>query len=401
MNNKQLLYDLFQSYYDARKNKRNTINSLDFEFKLEENLINLYEELTSWKYEVWKSIYFIQTHPVKREIFAWNFRDRIVHHLIYNYISPIFEKEFIYDSYSCRKWKWTSFWIKRIEKFIKSCSNNYKEDCYILKLDISGYFMSIDKNILFEKVEKIQYNNFSLLKRESPQGEWLKMIDYNFLLNIIKKVIYNDPTKNAIFKWKRDDYIWLPKNKSLFFAELWTGLPIWNLTSQLFSNIYLSDFDKYVKNELKCKYYGRYVDDFLIVHKDKDYLIKLIPIINSYLKENLKLTLHPKKIYLQHYTKWVLFLWAFIKPHRKYIRKRSIWYFCNKINFLNNRVKNNNYKMNCSVKQDFIAILNSYLGMMKHYKTYKLRKKILLNQVSAYFWNYFYISWWYSKVKKK
>ena len=403
MNNKQLLYDLFQSYYDARKNKRNTINSLDFEFKLEENLIDLYEELISWKYEVWKSIYFIQTHPVKREIFAWNFRDRIVHHLIYNYISPVFEKDFIYDSYSCRKWKWTSFWIKRIEKFIRSCSENYKEDCYILKLDISGYFMSIDKDILFEKVEKIlQYNNFSLFQRDdlkaSRMGEGLEKQNHNFLLNIIKKVIYNDLTKNAIFKWKRYDYIWLPKNKSLFFAEPWTGLPIWNLTSQLFSNIYLSDFDKYVKNELKCKYYGRYVDDFIIVHKDKDYLTKLIPIINFYLKENLKLTLHPKKIYLQHYTKWVLFLWAFIKPHRKYIRKRSIWYFCNKINLLNNRVKNNNYKLDYSLKHDFIAILNSYLGMMKHYKTYKLRKKILLNQVSAYFWNYFYISWWYNKV---
>ncbi|MDD2870384.1 MAG: reverse transcriptase domain-containing protein [Candidatus Gracilibacteria bacterium] len=403
---KQLLYDLFQSYYDARKNKRNTINSLDFEFRLEENLINLYEELISGKYEVGKSIYFIQTHPVKREIFAGNFRDRIVHHLIYNYISPIFEKNFIYDSYSCRKGKGTSFGIKRIEKFIRSCSENYKEDCYILKLDISGYFMSIDKDILFEKIEKILKNYYSLFQREYPQGEGLEPkyiynLDYNLILNLIKKVIYNDPTKNAIFKGKREDYIGLPKNKSLFFAEPGTGLPIGNLTSQLFSNIYLSDFDKYVKNELKCKYYGRYVDDFIIVHKDKDYLTKLIPIITAYLKENLKLTLHPKKIYLQHYTKGVLFLGAFIKPHRKYIRKRSIGYFYNKINLLNNRIKNSNYKVDYSLKQDFIAILNSYLGMMKHYKTYKLRRKILINQVSAYFWNYFYISGGYSKVKKK
>ena len=116
------------------------------------NLINLYNELIIWTYKVWKSIYFIQTHPVKREIFAWDFRDRVVHHLIYNYISPIFEKEFIYDSYSCRKFKGTSLWVERLQKFIKSCSDNYKEDCYILKLDISWYFMSMNKKILSQKI---------------------------------------------------------------------------------------------------------------------------------------------------------------------------------------------------------------------------------------------------------
>ncbi|MDD3303240.1 MAG: reverse transcriptase domain-containing protein [Candidatus Gracilibacteria bacterium] len=155
LNKQKLLYDLFQAYYDARKNKRNTLNQLDFEFNLEENLINLGEELFSGKYEVGRSIYFIQNHPVKREVFAGDFRDRVVHHLIYNYISPIFEKEFIYDSYSCRKGKGTSLGIKRVSKFIRSCSENYTKDCYVLKLDISGYFMSINKDILFEKIERV------------------------------------------------------------------------------------------------------------------------------------------------------------------------------------------------------------------------------------------------------
>jgi len=85
----KLLHNLFQAYYDARKNKRNTLNQLDFEFNLESNLLELYNELINWTYEIWKSIYFIQNYPVKREIFAWSFRDRIVHHLVYNYISPI------------------------------------------------------------------------------------------------------------------------------------------------------------------------------------------------------------------------------------------------------------------------------------------------------------------------
>ena len=394
LNNKKLLYDLFQSYYDARKNKRNTLNQLDFEFNLETNLIELYEELINWTYEVWKSIYFIQNYPVKREIFAWDFRDRVVHHLIYNYIAPIFEKEFIYDSYSCRNWKWTSFWVKRLQKFIRSCSNNYTEDCYILKLDISWYFMSINKNILFEKIEKILNKNLSPFGGKYPQGD-------RGILNLIKKIIFNDCTKKSIFKWKKQDYVWLPKNKSLFFAKPLCWLPIWNLTSQLFSNIYLKDFDKYMKNELKIKYYGRYVDDFFIIHKDKKYLLSLIKKIENYLKTNLELTLHPNKIHLQHYSKWILFLWVFVKPYRTYIRKRTIWYFYEKIQALNKMLVNNDFKLENILKQDFLSIINSYLWFLKHHKSYKIRKKLLQNNVDDFFWEYFYIDRDYLVVKRK
>ena len=488
LNKQKLLYDLFQSYYDARKNKRNTLNQLDFEFNLEENLIKLYDELLNWNYKVWKSIYFIQNHPVKREIFAWDFRDRVVHHLLYNYISPIFEKEFIYDSYSCRKWKWTSFWVKRVQKFIRSCSNNYTEDCYILKLDISGYFMNINKDILFEKIEKVlnkntkiqthpwipslekgrrlqvsQNKNFSLFQREYPQGEGLeKTIIKNLsplggkypkgdrgILNIIKKIIYNDPTKNCIIKWKKSDWVWLPKSKSLFFAKNNCWLPIWNLTSQVFSNIYLSDFDKFVKYDLSKQvpltkgvvwkteglYYGRYVDDFIIVHKNKEFLKSIIPKIQDYLQINLWLTLHPKKIYLQHYTHGVPYLWSFIKPYRIYTWKRTKWNFYQKIQILNQNIReichyrtwydnleNNNQltRSPCqargwqkekargwqvwidnNLKDEFRATINSYLWFLKHHKSYKLRQKLLLDIVSPYFWNYFYISKWYCKVVMK
>ena len=390
LNNETLLYDLFKSYYDARKNKRNKLSQLEFEFNLEENIIKLHEELLSWEYKVWKSIYFIQKTPVKREIFAWNFRDRVVHHLIYNYISPILEKEFIYDTYSCILWKWTSFWIKRIKKAIKSCSDNYTKDCYVLKLDILWYFMSINKDKLYKKVEKILFNKKEILKTE-----------YDFIIKLIKEVIYNDCTQNSIFRGKKEDYIWLPKNKSLFFSEKWYWLPIWNLTSQLFSNIYLNNFDWYIKQELEIKHYGRYVEDFYIIHKDKNYLLSLIPKINTHLQNNLELTLHPKKIYLQHYTKWVLFLWVFIKPHRTYTRKRTIGFFYEKIQELNNRLKDNNNKVNKELQADFLSSINSYLWMIKNHKSYKIRKKLLLNHVSTYFWNYFYISNNYTLIKRK
>ncbi|MDD3303239.1 MAG: RNA-directed DNA polymerase, partial [Candidatus Gracilibacteria bacterium] len=118
------------------------------------------------------------------------------------------------------------------------------------------------------------------------------------MINLIKKIIYNDCTKNSVFRGKRGDYIGLPKNKSLFYAKKGCGLPIGNLTSQLFSNIYLSDFDKFIKKDLVCKYYGRYVDDFIIVHQNKEFLISVIERTKKYLNDNLGLTLHPNKIYL-------------------------------------------------------------------------------------------------------
>ncbi|MDR0423256.1 MAG: RNA-directed DNA polymerase [Rickettsiales bacterium] len=124
----------------------------------------------------------------------------------------------------------------------------------------------------------------------------------------------------------------------MFSARFNCGLPIGNLTSQLFSNIYLHDFDSYVKDELKLPYYGRYVDDFIIMHSDKEYLKKLIPLLSSFLQQHLMLSLHPKKIYLQHYTKGVSFVGTIIKPYRKYIRKRTLGYFYQKIQQLNKQL---------------------------------------------------------------
>ena len=135
--NRQLLYDLFQAYYNARTNKRNTKSALAFERNYESNLFCLYEEIINRKYKIKPSVCFINYSHVKREIFAADFRDRIVHHLIYNYISPVFERIFINDSYSCRTGKGTSYGINRLQYFIKSCSDNYNKPCFILKLDIN------------------------------------------------------------------------------------------------------------------------------------------------------------------------------------------------------------------------------------------------------------------------
>lgn len=148
-----ILEDLFSAYEDARRNKRSTLNALAFEMEYEKNLLGLCAEIVSGTYRLRPSVCFIASHPITREVFAADFRDRVVHHLVYNYINPYFERLFIPDSYSCRPGRGTSYGIRRVDHFIRSCSHNYRKDCFILKLDIRGYFMAIDRAILYRKVE--------------------------------------------------------------------------------------------------------------------------------------------------------------------------------------------------------------------------------------------------------
>lgn len=384
----ELLKDLFKAYFTARKNKRNTINALRFEINFEHNLIELNDEIVSGNYQPRPGICFIVNKPVKREIFAADFRYRIVHHLIFNYISPVFEKHFINDSYSCRKGKGTSYGIKRVSHFIRTCSENYQKDCYILKMDIQGYFMSIDKKILFNLVSDTLDNHSETASFALP-----------LVKELIKKNIFNDPTKNYILKGKRADWIGLPSTKSLFYSEENRGLPIGNLTSQLFSNIYLNPFDHFIKRDLGIKCYGRYVDDFIIVHNNKEYLKSLIPVISDFLKHRLLLTLHPKKIYLQHHQKGVQFLGTIIKPYRIYISGHVIGNFSNAIDQQNLLARK--HRPTDNDQRAFVCTVNSYLGIMKHYKTFRMRRKIMERSLSCYWWNYISVKSGFSLVKLK
>lgn len=386
--NKIDIEELFQAYYDCRSNKRNTANAIAFEMNYESKLLQLCEEINNGTYTLGRSIAFVVEKPVKREIFAADFRDRVVHHLLINKLNPLFEKQFIYDSYSCRVNKGTHFGINRITRFIRQCSQNYQLPCYILKLDIEGFFMHIDKNVLFDRLQL-----FINEKYTQPDKE--------LIIELCKKVIDNDPTKNCYIKGKKTDWDNLPHTKSLFHSPENCGLPIGNLTSQIFANFYMDSFDHYIKHELQIKYYGRYVDDFVIVHPDKEYLKFLILQLSNFLLSTLHLNIHPRKIYLQSYEKGVQFLGTIIKPNRTYIAKRTKGNFYKTITEWNNFIKENNNKISRENLNLFLSSINSYLGMLKHYETYKLRKKMLLKNLSVYFFNYVYISGGYCKLVPK
>lgn len=222
--------------------------------------------------------------------------------------------------------------------------------------------MHINRAILFERLRQ-----FIEEKYRTP-GKGL-------LIDLCRKIIYNDPAQNCILKGPMQDWEGLPRDKSLFYSPIGCGLPIGNLTSQVFANFYMNSFDHFMKHELKLKYYGRYVDDFVVVVQEKEYAKELIPIIRSYLQENLQLTLHPKKIYLQHFAKGVAFLGAFLVPYRIYVNRRTAENFQEAITKWNAMIKKKNHvvKDRCL----WLSSMNSYLGMMKQYKTYRLRKKML------------------------
>ena len=362
------LAELFEAYFACRKNKRNTHNAMTFEVDYEERLVELWNEINQGSYHPGRSIAFIVEKPVKREIFAAAFKDRIVHHLIFKKINPLFEKTFIYDSYACRTGKGASLGVKRIAHFIRKCSINYTRDCYILKLDVQSFFMGIDKNILFDKLTTFLH-------------AYYHHADKDLLLNLCEKIIYCNPTQECIMNSHLSRWRNLPKDKSLFYGKENCGLPIGNLTSQVLANFYMNSFDHFIKHDLGIRYYGRYVDDFILIHPDKDYLKSLIPCVSQFLQNELKLTLHPKKIYLQHFKQGAKFLGVVIKPHRNYISNRI------KGNFFDAFDKYCNMATTGSSSEDsasFLSSMNSYLGMMKHYSTYRIRKKIILKKAPVF-----------------
>lgn len=156
---------------------------------------------------------FIVNRPVKREIFASQFRDRVVHHLLFNYLSPLFEARMIFDSYSCRKGKGTSEGIRRIEHHIRSCTHNYTCNAYILELDLKGYFMSISKQRLYDIIHRTLDGSRDSL---SPAGiRWQEQLDMDLVDFLLQRIIFRDPMENCEIRGRESDWIGLPPSKSL------------------------------------------------------------------------------------------------------------------------------------------------------------------------------------------
>lgn len=391
----QLIADLFSAFQKASRHKRGSAAQVKFEMGLEQNIVQLADEILGRTYQSGPCTCFITNHPVKREIFASSFRDRVVHHLLHGYLSSLFEPRFIYDSYSCRIGKGTQMGIERIEHHIRSCSRNYTSPAYVLKLDLKGYFMSINRQRLLASVlgafdralqkeasrepypEKAFSGQMESTISNFRKGFFeSKGIDAETVRYLIRTIILRDPAQNCYIKGKRSDWLGLPDSKSLLRAPQGYGLPVGDLTSQLFSNIFLNEFDWWVKKTLHCKHYGRYTDDFYIIHEDVYFLKALIPRIRTFLKDSFGLTLHPRKIVLQNCrTKAFSYLGAVILPYHRYPVRRTVGFFKVAMRRIDKFCFSEGFSI--AALPSIRAVLNSYLGYLSHFRSYKLRARVI------------------------
>ena len=246
-----------------------------FARNLMDNIVELHYSLVNKTYchGGYKSFYV--TDPKRRHIHKASVRDRLLHHAVYRILYPFFDRTFIADSFSCRDDKGVHKGINRFRNLARQVSKNYTRSCWVLKCDIQKFFASIDHQILLSILQEYISDKHIL---------WL-------LQNIIES----------------------------FYAELkpGVGLPLGNLTSQLFANVYMNRFDQWVKHKLKAKYYIRYADDFVFLSNDKNWLGSIIPQIQQFLQTNLKVSLHPHKLFLNTIASGVDFLgWVNFPDHR-------------------------------------------------------------------------------------
>ena len=310
------LENLLLAWQEFLRGKNKKAGVQEFKIKLTDNLIDLHNELKNKEYKHDKYLAFKINDTKPRNIHKATVRDRILHRAVYRILYPFFDKKFIFDSYSCRLNKGTHKALNRFRDFGKRVSFNHTKTVWVLKGDIKKCFASIDQQILFDILKK-------------------NIRDVDILL-LLKNII-----------------------KSFSSGVVYKGLPLGNLTSQLLVNIYLNEFDQFVKHKLKVKYYIRYADDFVFFSKDRDELENIILIIKTYFLEKLKLTIHPNKIFIKTLSSGVDFLGWVHFPHHRVLRTSTKWRMFRR---LEESQKN--------------ETLQSYLGMLVHGNGYNLVSKI-------------------------
>ena len=351
---------LYEAYLACRKRKRNTANALKFEADQIENLRELSETLADGSYRPSRSVCFVTSVPKLREIFAADFRDRVVHHLLVPRLEKIYEPKFIYDSYACRVDKGTHAAVERLQSFMNKITRNGHRPAWFMQLDVRSFFMSIDRELLY-----------GIIKRQVADP---------VVLALAKLIIDNDCTAGYVYKGDRGLLGRIPPHKSLFHVAAGKGLPIGNLTSQFFANVYLNELDQFVKHELKCRYYLRYVDDFILLDESADELLQLQEAIAAFLAARLQLELKAGLI-LKRVSEGADFLGYIVRPDYILVRNRvvgnlkaNLRYFQEKM-VVKAAVGRDWYRavhLHEDIVRDLRQTFASYLGHFSHANAYNL-----------------------------
>ena len=332
--------NIWMAYKQAARGKRYRPAAAHFEYNLETNLIELEQELASETYRPGEYHNFYIQKPKKRLISAAPFRDRVVHHALMNVIEPLFERQFIFDSYANRKGKGT-------HKALDRCTNFLRHHCYVMHLDVRQFFPSIDHEILID-----------ILSRTVGDKR---------VLNLIEKIV----SSGAGVQAGEYEMIYFPGD-DIFSADRPRGLPIGNLTSQHWANVYLNQFDQFAKRELQCKAYIRYVDDVLLFAQKKETLRDWRDEIISFL-QNLRLTIHETKAQPRLTEIGVSFLEFQVFQDYRRIRPQNGYAFQRRLKRMILDVQKGNL-----THKDFLCRMLSWLNHASYGDTWGLKRSILM-----------------------
>ena len=350
--------DIRQAYIDCCKHKTSTDDCVNYQAEAIINNYQLYEDLNQMTYEIGPSKAFCVTRPKLREVFCAQFRDRVVHHLLALKFVDILEGELTDSAFACRKGKGVLYGVEQVKAQMERVSEGYTREAWVLKCDLQGFFMSIDRKMLYDKLER--------LIRVKYRGK-----DIEWWLWLWKIVVLHDPTKNCVKVGNLKLFDILPKNKSLFTCGKDKGLPIGNLPSQLLANLLLSDFDKMMVSAVGADGgYGRYVDDFIVISRDRRLLHHILQEGRVYLRDELGLTLHPRKISLQRVSNGVRFIGTMIRPHRLVPNRQTVerlYAVIDELGMIENPTK--------QVLKRYVGRINSLMGLLVYCDSYHVRRK--------------------------
>ena len=302
------LKNLFDAWTEFCRDKRRKKDVIEFELSLEDNVFRLHEDLVNGNYKHGGYFSFYVHDPKKRHINKASVRDRLLHHAVVRVIEPMWEKQFIFDSWSSREYKGTHRAVKRLARLALTISRNHSRTIWMLKLDIRKFFASVDHEILLQILRKNIFDEK--------------------LFNLLQDVVYSfNP-----------------------------GIPLGNLTSQLFANIYMNNMDQFVKHELKVHGYIRYADDFILMHPSRDFLESCILKIQEFALKNLKLRIHLDKIILKTYSSGIDYLGYVCFPNHRVLRTKTK-------KRLFRKITDKNY--------------SSYNGILSHCRSRNLKIKML------------------------
>jgi len=319
--------NLLVAWREFLHGKRGRKDVAQFSVHLTDNILALHRELVDKTYHHGPYKAFRINDPKPRDIHKASVRDRLLHHAIYRILYPYFDTKFIFDSYSCRRGKGTHRALDRFRDYARKVSKNHTQTVWVLKCDIRKFFANIDHRIL-EDILKLRMGDEDVIR-------------------LFREIVgsFNTKDKHGV------------------------GLPLGNLTSQLLVNIYMNEFDHFLKRNLKIEYCVRYADDFVILHKDKKYLESILPKISTFLETRLKLTLHPDKVFIKTFASGVDFLGWVHFPHHRVPRTST------KKRMFRNLDRSKNKKS-----------IASYRGLLSHGNTHKLQKScnLLNNTLRAF-----------------